>query len=238
MIHSWSSSLPSSPAKHISGIDLCLLSISCHREAILIYFTSTARGIYSYFHPCFFIAILKISMLVIDARSDDSCFGDIWGKGHHGMSGCSTWLLLEDRPSMQSFLTWLDRVENDSKISMSRRVQVSNQSSHCFRSYCMPIVVQRAEDTEMEANRAFAYKEFTVAVRHVSKTNHYKRRQASLYWVCKQLLRPEEVPGMLRSFQRGQGWAPQEVTCHWAIKDAAMRQIEGCSAQNSSKGCF
>ena len=70
----------------------------------------------------------------------------------------------------------------------------------------MPIAVQRAEDTEMEANRAFAYKEFTVAVRRVSEVSpHYKRRQASLYWVCKQLLRPEEAPGMLRSFQRVQG---------------------------------
>lgn len=176
VIHSWSVSLRSPPAKHISGSDLCLWSISGHREMILIYFTSTARGIYSYLHPCFFIAIFKISMVVIDARSDDLWFGDIWGKGHHGVSGCSTWLLLEDRPSMQSFLTRQDRVEKDSKISMSRRVQVSNQLSHCFRSYCMPIAVQRAEDTEMEADGAFAYKEFTVGVRHVSKTNHYKRR--------------------------------------------------------------
>ena len=140
------------------------------------WFISTARGIYSYLHPCFFIAIFKISMVVIDTRSDDLWSGNILGKGHHGLSVCSTWFLLEDRPSMQSFLTWLDRVEKDSKISMSRRVQVSNQPSHCFRSYCVPIAGQRAEDTEMEADRAFAYKEFTVGVRHVSKTNHYKRR--------------------------------------------------------------
>ena len=64
--------MPSSPAKHISGSDLCLLSISGHKEAILIYFTSTARGIYSYLHPCFFIAIFKISMVAIDAAAAKS----------------------------------------------------------------------------------------------------------------------------------------------------------------------
>lgn len=44
--------------------------------------------------------MFKISTVVVDPGSDDSWFGDIGGKGHHGVSGCSTSLLLEDRPSM------------------------------------------------------------------------------------------------------------------------------------------
>lgn len=73
-IHSYSLNLPQVPAKHIflqSGSNLCLLSISGHREVILIYFIFMARGIYSYLHPCFFIPALKISMVVVDPGADD-----------------------------------------------------------------------------------------------------------------------------------------------------------------------